>query len=186
MTRPVGFEFVGEFLNAEQQAELLRELANLNYHHDSFRGQKLKRSYAQFGFAYVSTGRKLAAVAPFPAFLRSVLNQALPLVPVETELNQCIVTHYPPGAGIGWHTDAPQFGEHILGVSLGGPGRFQLRPNGAKDVTDEIVALPGSLYAMHGPARWDYQHQVVPVRANRFSLTFRSVRPPDPRGHENL
>lgn len=34
---------------------------------------------------------------------------------------------------------------------------------------------PGSLYAMHGPARWEYQHRVVPVTQDRWSLTFRQV-----------
>jgi alkylated DNA repair dioxygenase AlkB len=33
------------------------------------------------------------------------------------ELVDPLVTRYPPGAGIGWHRDAPQFGE-VGGISL--------------------------------------------------------------------
>jgi hypothetical protein len=80
-----------------------------------------------------------------------------------------------PNSGIGWHTDAPRFGECVVGVSLGGDARFQFRPNGSEEVSYEIKAAPGSLYLMRGPTRWEYQHQVVPVKTERFSLTFRHV-----------
>lgn len=39
----------------------------------------------------------------------------------------------------------------------------------------EIRAAPGSMYPLRGPARWAYQHQVVPVWTERYSLTFRHV-----------
>jgi DNA oxidative demethylase len=172
---PEGFLFVADFLSAAEQSELLRELVALAFEHDIFRGQRLKRGYAQFGYAYVSTGRKLEQVAAMPDFLSAVAAKVLPRCPVGTAFNQCIVTRYPLGAGIGWHTDAPKFGECVVGVSLGGRGRFQLRPNGSQDVSFEVEVLPGSMYLMRGPARWDYQHQVVPVRTERYSLTFRHV-----------
>jgi hypothetical protein len=28
---------------------------------------------------------------------------------------------------------------------------------------------------MQGVARWDYEHRLIPVKAERYSLTFRSV-----------
>lgn len=175
MTSPEGFLFVDGFLDEVEQIDLLRELISLEYRHDSFRGQRLKRGYAQFGYAYISTGRKLEAVADLPAFLLEVVIKALPLCPPGTEFNQCIITRYPAGSGIGWHTDAPGFGECIVGVSMGGRGRFQLRPNGSEEVSFEADVTPGSMYLMRGPARWDFQHQIVPVRTERYSLTFRQV-----------
>lgn len=138
---------------------LLHELKTLDYQHDAFRGRNLKRGYAQFGYSYVSTGRKLEMAAPMPSFLQEVLLKAQSIAGDGEPINQCIVTHYPANSGIGWHTDAPRFGECVIGVSLGGAARLQFRLAG-------------------GPARWQYQHQVVPVKQERYSLTFRHV--PDP------
>jgi DNA oxidative demethylase len=177
MNAPDGFLFVPDFLSEAEQADLLRELVALEYHHDTFRGVRLKRSYAQFGYAYISTGRRLEAVAEMPPWLIAVVARALPYCPEDTEFNQCIVTRYPAGAGIGWHTDAPRFGESIVGVTLGGSGQFQLRRYRSEEIAYELEAEPGSMYLMHGPARWDYQHQVVPVESERYSLTFRWVEP---------
>ncbi len=177
MPAPEGFLFVPDFLSAEEQSNLLRELVALDFEHDTFRGQRLKRGYAQFGYAYGSTGRTLKPVAAMPSFLVAVADRALPHCLEGTAFNQCIVTLYPAGAGIGWHTDAPRFGETIGGVSLGGEGRLQFRANGSDKVSFEVVASSGSRYLMRGPARWDYQHQVLPVRQERYSLTFREVAP---------
>jgi alkylated DNA repair protein (DNA oxidative demethylase) len=174
-TAPDGLLYVPGFLSEEEHATLLRELRVLHYEHDVFRGQRLKRGYAQFGFSYVSTGRKLERVAEMPDFLRVVIEKAQNLFKSREPFNQCIVTHYPPNSGIGWHTDAPRFGECVVGVSLGGEARVQFRPNGSAEVSYEIQAVPGSLYLMHGPARCDHQHQVAPVKAERYSLTFRHV-----------
>ena len=42
------------------------------------------------------------------------------------ELADLLVARYPPGAGIGWHRDAPQFGE-VSGVSLLAACRMRLQ-----------------------------------------------------------
>jgi len=172
---PPGFAYLPHFLDESEQIELLQRLTKLDYQHDLFRGQRLKRGYAQFGYAYVSTGRKLDQAEALPPFLLALVERAAPHCPAGTTFNQCIVTRYPDGAGIGWHTDAPRFGECIMAVSLGATARLQFRPNGGKESTCEVQAAPGSLYIMQGPARWDHQHQVVAVKAERYSLTFRSV-----------
>jgi alkylated DNA repair dioxygenase AlkB len=172
---PEGFVYVADFLSAAEQAALLGELWALDYQQDVFRGQRLKRRYAQFGYAYVSTGRKLQASTPLPEFLQAVIDKATAYCPAGAVFNQCIVTHYPPGSGIGWHTDAPRFGECVVGVSLASQARFQFRPNGAEEATHEVRAAPGSMYLLSGLVRWDYQHQVVPVKSERYSLTFRHV-----------
>jgi alkylated DNA repair dioxygenase AlkB len=172
---PEGFVYLADFLSVEEQAALLRELQALQFQHDTFRGQRLKRGYAQFGKAYVSTGRKLEVTAGIPEFLHVIIDKARLHCPDSAEFNQCIVTHYPMGSGIGWHTDAPRFGECVVGVSLNSEARLQFRPNGTEEVSYEVWATPGSMYLMCGPVRWDYQHHVVPVKTERYSLTFRHV-----------
>jgi alkylated DNA repair dioxygenase AlkB len=172
---PMGFSYIPDFLDPDEQEALLRILHDLEFVHDTFRGQRLKRSYAQFGYAYASTGRRLTPAVPLPDCLLDLIDRAKPHVPEGCAFNQCIVTHYPKGSGIGWHTDAVRFGECIMAVSLGDAARVQFRANGTEQVACEVMTSPGSLYVMHGPARWNYQHQVVPVAADRYALTFRLV-----------
>jgi DNA oxidative demethylase len=175
MGAPDGFVYVAKFLSDAEQGSLLREVRVLTYTHDRFRGQTMKRGWAQFGYEYVSIGQKLTPAPPMPAFLQAVIEQARSYYPNGVEFAQCIVTHYPAGAGIGWHTDAPRFGDCILGVSLTAAARLQFRPNKSQAVCFETTAAPGSLYVLQGISRWNYQHQIVPVKAERYSLTFRSV-----------
>jgi DNA oxidative demethylase len=172
---PVGFLYNPDFLFLNEQVALLHELQSLTYTHDVFRGQKLKRRYAQFGYSYVSTGRKLKVALPIPTFLQTLIEKASPYYPNSIKFTQCIVTHYPPGAGIGWHTDAPLFGEYILCVSLASEARLQFSPNSSKEVAYEVKVSPGSLYVLQGLARWHYEHRIIPVKAERYSITFRYV-----------
>jgi len=172
---PEDFEYIADFLSFNEQATLLDELRSLTYQHDVFRGQTMKRGWVQFGYNYVSIGRRLEAAPPIPPFLQTIIQKALPYCPNNTEFTQCIVTNYPVGAGIGWHTDASCFDDCILGISLASEARLQFKANGSKQVSFEVKAAPGSLYIMQGAARWNYEHQIIPVRAERYSLTFRSV-----------
>jgi alkylated DNA repair dioxygenase AlkB len=172
---PEEFVYVAEFLSDAEQASVLHEVRALTYTHDTFRGQIMKRAWAQFGFEYVSIGQKLTPASPIPAFLQAVIHKARPYYPNDSRFEQCIVTHYEPGSGIGWHTDAQRFGDCILGVSLAAPARLQFRPNKSQAVSYEVTPAPGSLYVLQGISRWHYQHRLVPVKAERYSLTFRSV-----------
>jgi DNA oxidative demethylase len=173
--KPDGLVYILDFLSPTEQNSLLRESRALPYTHDVVRRTQMKRGYAQFGHAYVTTGRKLTPAPAMPAFLKEVIDKARPYYPTGGEFEQCIVTHYPPGAGIGWHTDAQRFGDCILGVSLAASARLQFRPNKSQAVCFETTAAPGSLYVLQGISRWHYQHRIVPVKAERYSLTFRSV-----------
>lgn len=173
MFLPEGFSYYDPFLTSDEHASVLGAISALRFSHDTFRGQQLKRSYAQFGYAYASTGRKLAPAAPFPRFITDLVARAQSRCPTNTGFNQCIITHYPPSAGIGWHTDAPVFGEVIIAISILGSARLQFRKHSAP--TAELVVAPGTLYVMTGPARFEYQHQIVPVKTQRYSLTLRHV-----------
>ena len=41
---------------------------------------------------------------------------------------EALVTEYPAAATIGWHRDAPMFGDVVAGLSLGAAGRMKFRP----------------------------------------------------------
>jgi hypothetical protein len=72
-TLPEWFIYIPDLLTPEEQRGVLEQLRALDYEHDTFRGQRLKRSYAQFGHAYVSSGRKLTPADPLPAFLTELI-----------------------------------------------------------------------------------------------------------------
>ncbi len=175
---PPGLTYVPGFLSHEAQQALLQELESLSYSHDKFRGQQLKRSQVTFGWDYIAVGRRLRPAPPLPDFLLALVDQAQPQCPADTRFDMCLVQRYPAGAGIGFHTDAPCFGDVILGISLGASGRLQFRPSGSTSVSFEQGVEPGALYVMRGPARRAFQHQVVPVKGLRHSLTFRQVTSP--------
>jgi alkylated DNA repair dioxygenase AlkB len=43
----------------------------------------------------------------------------------------------------------------------------------------EVLLAPGSLYLLEGPARWEYQHRILPVKSVRYSITLRRVKTAD-------
>ena len=172
---PEGLLYKADFLSHPEQISLLHELRALPYEHDMFRGKLMKRRWAQFGYNYVSIGQKLTPAPPIPPFLQRVIEKASPYYPPAIEFSQLIVTHYPPEAGINWHSDAKCFGDVILGVSLASEARFQFRPKGETKASFEVTVVPGSLYVMQGVARWQYEHRLVPVKVERYSLTIRAL-----------
>ena len=86
-----------------------------------------------------------------------------------------MVTEYSPGAPIGWHRDAPQFGT-IIGISLASASRMRFKPYKAEGKPVSLTLEPRSIYLMRGPARWKFQHSIPAVKELRYSITFRTLR----------
>jgi alkylated DNA repair protein (DNA oxidative demethylase) len=178
--QPDGFIYKPNFLTFSQQVALLQKLRGLHYEHDVFHGRLMKRGWAQFGHSYVSAKRKVTPAPAMPTYLQTILQNARVYYPDDLTFTQCIVTKYVPSAGIGWHSDAAVFGSYILGLSLASEARLQFRPKKTQKATFEVKVAPGSLYVMHGSARYDYDHRIVPVKTERFSLTFRYLAQEEP------
>ncbi len=144
-------------------------------------GRPARRVVRHYGWDYGYESHRLQHTEPLPASLEPVRARAAALVGRSpAELDEVLVTRYPPGAGIGWHRDAPMFGPEVVGVSLGGAARmrFQRRRSGVREVS-ELVLAPRSAYVLAGAARSGWQHQIPPTRVERHSITFRSVRHPE-------
>jgi alkylated DNA repair dioxygenase AlkB len=173
---PDGFLHRPGLLPPDEEEELRARLASLAYGELRMRGVVAKRRIASFGYAYAYAAREVLPGPPLPAFLVDLRARAAPLAGVAPEaLAMAIVARYPPGAGIGWHRDAPAFGT-VVGVSLGGPARLQLREGGPGGERREALLLAGDAYVLARAARWAWQHHVPPVRAERFAVTFRTLR----------
>lgn len=173
---PDGFEYRPGVLSAAEERAARRRLARLAFGPFEMRGFVARREVAYFGYAQGYDRKAVKPGPPLPAFLRSLRERAAALAGLEPDaLVLAVVIRYPAGAGIGWHRDAPAFGT-VVGLSLGAPARLQLREGGPGGDRREIVLAPGSGYVLARAARWDWQHHVPPVRAERYAVTFRTLR----------
>jgi alkylated DNA repair dioxygenase AlkB len=173
-----GLRYVEDFLDEAEERALLAVVDAMALGEVRMHGVVARRRVAHFGVGYAYAARALEEAPPPPAEIDALRTRAAALVAVEpAALVEILVSRYPPGAGIGWHRDAPQFGL-VVGVSLGGPARLRMRRTlaGGEVVKHEIQLAPRSAYALLGQARWTWQHMIPPVHAARTSITFRSLR----------
>jgi alkylated DNA repair dioxygenase AlkB len=131
-----------------------------------------------YGYRYAYESFRIEPGPQVPEWLEPLRGRAAAAAGLTAagELAEALVTEYPPGATIGWHRDAPAFGI-VVALSLGAACRFRFR-RGEADAreTAEVEVEPRSLYILDGPARTEWQHQIPPTKALRYSITFRTLR----------
>lgn len=180
---PEGFTYRPGFLSPEEESGLLLAVRALNFQEFDFHGYTAKRRVVEYGLEYDFSTRTATTTHPFPDFLLPLRQRAANFAGLHAEaLVEGIVIEYPPGAPIGWHRDAPQFGT-IIGISLAGSARMRLKPYLPPGKKLEKQTRPVSLilerrsiYVIQGPARWRYQHSIPAVTELRYSVTFRTLR----------
>jgi len=174
---PEGFVYREDVLSSDEEARLVEGLRTLAFGEVRMRGQVARRRTIHFGWTYGYETWRVEPGPPIPEFLVGL--RALParVAGVEGDaLAEVLVTHYPPGAGIGWHRDAPAFGV-VVGVSLLGACRLRFQQgHGAARKTRALTLAPRSAYVLDGAARWQWQHAIPPGREERYSVTFRTLR----------
>lgn len=174
---PPGFAYQPEFLARDEAADLAAWLATLPFEAFQFRGYEGKRRVVSFGWKYDFTRSHLIRAEDMPQELLAVRERAAAFVGLKGEdLQQCLLNEYLPGAPIGWHRDRPMF-EKVVGISLLSPCNFRLRR--AVDDRFERTAVqlePRSIYGITGEARTAWEHSIPPVKAHRYSITFRNFR----------
>ena len=141
------------------------------------RGVGARRRVAHYGWHYSFDTFRATPGPAIPDFLFSVRERLATFVQVAPEqLAEALVTEYSPGAGIGWHRDAPPFGI-VAAVSLLGRCRMRFRRGEVRNwQTAEIELPPRSAYAITGEARSKWQHGIPPTKELRYSITFRTMR----------
>ena len=180
---PEGFSYRDDFLTVEEEASLAGEISRIEFSTFEMRGVAARRRVAFFGRTYDAGA---APARPLPAFLMPLREKAAAWAGVEPgAFAMALVNEYPPGAPIGWHRDAPQYGI-VAGVSLLSACRMKLRPYvrpgsrsagaGRRTATHEIALQRRSGYVMAGEARNAYEHHIPAVTALRYSITFRTLR----------
>jgi alkylated DNA repair dioxygenase AlkB len=177
MTLPEGLIYVPGFLTEAEERDVLGLLATFELQPYVLHDTPSRRLVRSFGLARVAGAYDLGPAAPVPAELGWLRERCAALMGREPgELADLLVTRYPPGAGIGWHRDAPQFGD-VSGISLQAACRMRFRRGRTRAwQTAELTLEPRSAYVLSGPARTQWQHHIPPVTHERWSMTFRTLR----------
>jgi alkylated DNA repair dioxygenase AlkB len=178
---PEGFAYHAGFVTVAEALALLAGIRALTFSEVRMRGQVARRRTAHFGWVYGYESWRIEPGPEVPAFLLPLRERAAALVALPPgALGEALVTEYPPGAGIGWHRDAPVFGD-VIGVSLLSACRLRFeRGRGADRTTAAVVLEPRSAYVLSRGARWQWRHSIPPTRDARYSVTFRTLRDPRP------
>lgn len=179
---PDGGKYERDFLTPAEEASLVENFSAVEFSDFEMRGVVARRRVAFFGLAY---DRPDTPARPFPVFLSTLRARAAIWAGLDDDaIAMALVNEYPPGAPIGWHRDAPQYGI-VIGISLGSECRMRFRPyrrespsttpSAPRRATHELTLLPRSIYLIGGPARTAFEHSIPPVAAHRYSITFRTL-----------
>lgn len=184
---PPGFQYRGGLITEDEERALVDAIGRLAFSKVEMRGVVAKRRTAHFGVTYGYERRTSQPGTPIPAFLLPLRERVAAWAGVNAgDLAEALVTEYPAGAGIGWHRDAPMFGDVIGGVSLLSSCRMKFRAYvspakvrelpGPRRTTHEIELPARSGYVITGVARREFEHSIPHTSALRYSITFRNLR----------
>ncbi|KTD18417.1 alpha-ketoglutarate-dependent dioxygenase AlkB [Legionella jordanis] len=175
---PQGFLYIPDFLKGNEEEELITQIKNLEWEEVRMHGVTARRRVVHFGLNYTYDNRSISPTSAPPVFLDFVLERAAHLLRIKTEeLAEILITDYPAGAGIGWHRDAPMF-DKVFGVSLLNPCTMKFRRKREDHYQlFKMPLAPRSAYVLSGSARWQWQHHIPLVKMQRYSMTFRTLRP---------
>src|SRR5205085_1395427 len=178
---PAGFHYRDHFIGSDEEAWLAGEISQLEFSTFEMRGVVARRRVLFFGRSY-DAGR---ISPPLPAFLMPLRDKVSAWAHVEAAaFAMALINEYPPGAPIGWHRDAPQYGI-VAGISLLSSCRMKFRPyvppgaaiaTGRRRVATHAVTLERrSAYLLTDDSRNAYEHHIPAVATLRYSITFRTV-----------
>ncbi len=172
-----GFDPCDGFLTGDEEQALTARIDATALAPFRFQGWLGKRLTTSFGWRYDFENASFGPTEPMPEWLMPIRDRAASFAGLAADdLVQALLTRYDPGAGIGWHRDRPVF-EHVIGISLGAPGRLRLRrrrPEGGFERVSAPLA-PRSIYHLSGKARHEWEHSIAPMDVTRWSITFRSL-----------
>ncbi len=175
---PPGFHYCAEAITHGDEPRLVDQIVDLPFKEFEFRGFEGRRRAVSFGWRYDFSGHTVVPAVPAPPFLLDVYHKVQAASGfVLRHVQQVLVAEYSPGATIGWHKDRPVFSD-VLGLSLASSCTLQFRRLVAKGCWERAAVRlkPGSAYLLDGPARWQWEHSIPPVKKLRYSITFRNLR----------
>lgn len=176
-TPPEGFRYRTDFLEVDEERQLIERFQDLPFKPFEFHGYLARRRIVSFGWSYDYGERTLKRAPEMPEFLLGIRERAAAFADLApADLVHAVVTEYSPGTPIGWHRDRPVFGD-VTGISLHSECLFRFRrkfQGGWERFS--LTADPRSIYLMRGPARTEWEHSIPEVPELRYSITFRTLR----------
>jgi DNA oxidative demethylase len=174
---PQGFAYHPDWITIDEEHTLLVHIEQLLFSEVRMHGVVAKRKVVHYGWDYGYDSWTISPTEPIPEWLAPLKRRAADVMTVSPEaVEEVLVTRYAPGAGIGWHRDAPMFGPAVLGLSLAGSCRMRFqRILAGERRTAEVLLSPRSLYLLTGDARVAWQHSIPPANELRYSITFRTL-----------
>lgn len=175
---PPGMRYETEFLSADEERRWIAFAQSLPLKEMNYKGYTARRRVVSFGGRYDYVRNRLDEGPPIPRELDPLREKVAAWLGVAAEaFTQVLVAEYREGTPLGWHRDVPNF-EDVVGVSLLSDAVMRFRPfppaSPKKADIVKVTAEPRSIYLLHGPARWQWQHSVAAMRALRYSITFRT------------
>ncbi len=167
-----GFSYFDDFLSVSEERRLLRRLEREPFECLRMRGQRTKRALVSYGLRFKPHVGELGPAPPLPRYLHSVRVRAAALIDMSGDvLEQSLLTRYPQGSDIGWHTDHASFGDVVVAISLHGDATLAFR---REREMHRVLIRRRSLYVLRDAARYEYEHRVT-ARALRYSITLRPI-----------
>ena len=177
---PPGMRFETDWLGADEEAALIEAIGALELREARYKQYTARRRVVSFGGKFDYDNNRLLPAPPIPPAFEPLRQRVARWLGVAPELfSQMLVAEYAPGTPLGWHRDVPDF-ESIVGVSLRGEGEMRFRPYPPESARAadlrSLVLPPRSAYVLEGPARWQWQHSIVPTQVLRYSISLRTAR----------
>ena len=174
---PDGFRYYEDVNSVAEEKELLKFIQSLEFLPYVMRGQSSRRGIVRFGHDYGPVGGDHHTVRPLTRELIRLRDRAAEIAGLSAkDFIASVVTHYPRGAMIGWHSDMAMFGPVVFGVSFAASCIFKLRSKADPKKISKLILEPRSLYVMEGKVRSDYEHSIPPVKVDRYSITYRTLK----------
>jgi len=173
-----GFWYLSDWITKDEEQDLLTHIEVLSFSEVHMHGATAKRKVVHFGWNYGYDSWQITTADPIPPWLLPVRERAATLINIPPKaVEEVLISRYAPGAGIGWHRDAPMFGPSVVGVSLAGTCRMRFqRQIGLRKSSAEIQLAPRSAYILKDAARFQWKHSIPPTKELRYSITFRTIR----------
>jgi alkylated DNA repair dioxygenase AlkB len=174
---PSGLHYKENFISPEEEQGLVAHIRQLPLTPFQFGAYEGKRRVASFGWRYDYGERKLEKAQDLPNWLAPFIARIEAFAGLGSRpVRQVLCTEYDEGVGIGWHRDKPHFDE-VFGLSLASACKFRFRRKAETSWERfTLSAEPRSLYVMTGEARNLWEHSIPAVEAQRYSITFRTMR----------